>query len=283
MGTDALQKHLSRDHLKEWIESCNLLGIPLTSEMGKAVLHEYESCFRSGSVPFGAAASQAGDANLPFTKDHFVDALMIWIVADDQGSSLQLEHFRGCAQQVLRKDLSLMLDVEIQWSSTYAMVDHALQLHLAISQFFTSDDFRDLAWNYLLSDGDWDLLKEMKLALEVPHMFRQRLLAEKTPTLCDAIPAFEAMFGKWSQSCLAHPIIDSAIYTLAMAVNPRMKLDFYQLWQKEEYDEAKELFVEAIQKYIGPGDSSPSDEENEEHETMVSWADCILEGSSAVS
>ena len=42
-------------------------------------------------------------------------------------------------------------------------------------------------------------------------MFQQRLSAEKTPTLCDAIPAFEAMFGKWSQLRLAHPIIGSAI------------------------------------------------------------------------
>jgi len=32
---------------------------------------------------------------------------------------------------------------------------------------------------------------------QVPHAFQQRLSSEKTPTLCDTIPSFEAMVQKW--------------------------------------------------------------------------------------
>ncbi|KAE9384891.1 hypothetical protein BT96DRAFT_756760, partial [Gymnopus androsaceus JB14] len=109
------------------------------------------------------------------------------------------------------KDLQLILDVDIHWSSTYAMVNCASILHLAISSFFTSNDFRNLAPTYLLSDEDWSLLDKMKDALEIPHLFQQCLSAEKTPTLCDAIPAFEAMLGKWSELRHSHWDIRSAI------------------------------------------------------------------------
>jgi len=32
---------------------------------------------------------------------------------------------------------------------------------------------------------------------QVPHAFQQCLSSEKTPTLCDTIPSFEAMVQKW--------------------------------------------------------------------------------------
>jgi len=35
--------------------------------------------------------------------------------------------------------------------------------------------------------------------LKVPHAFQQQLLYKKTPTLCDAIPSFEAMSAKWEE------------------------------------------------------------------------------------
>jgi hypothetical protein len=39
----------------------------------------------------------------------------------------------------------------------------------------------------------------------VPHAFQQKLSAEKTPTLCNARPAFEAMINKWQQMQLDNP------------------------------------------------------------------------------
>ena len=41
--------------------------------------------------------------------------------------------------------------------------------------------------------------------LQIPHAFQQRLSAEKTPTLCDAIPSFEAMIRVWKEHQVKHP------------------------------------------------------------------------------
>ncbi|KIK49881.1 hypothetical protein GYMLUDRAFT_124374, partial [Collybiopsis luxurians FD-317 M1] len=45
----------------------------------------------------------------------------------------------------------------------------------------------------------------------VPHLFQQCLSAEKTPTLCDTIPAFEAMFAKWSNLQHTYPQLSGAL------------------------------------------------------------------------
>lgn len=51
--------------------------------------------------------------------------------------------------------------------------------------------------------------------LQVPHAFQQRLSAEKTPTLGDAIPAFEAMQIVWKAQQVKNPktafIIDAGL------------------------------------------------------------------------
>ena len=41
--------------------------------------------------------------------------------------------------------------------------------------------------------------------LQIPHAFQQWLSAEKTPTLCDAIPSFEAMIRIWKEHQVRHP------------------------------------------------------------------------------
>lgn len=98
--------------------------------------------------------------------------------------------------------------------------------------------------------------------MQIPHAFQQRLSAEKTPTLCEALPAFEAMKKKWEEQQVENPesayIIDAGLdkletyrdcaalvpaYVLAMGmsyfparpslltlhvvVNPAMKLEWY--------------------------------------------------------
>jgi hypothetical protein len=39
----------------------------------------------------------------------------------------------------------------------------------------------------------------------VLHAFQKRLSAEKTPTLGDALPAFEAMISQWEKQQVQHP------------------------------------------------------------------------------
>ena len=40
---------------------------------------------------------------------------------------------------------------------------------------------------------------------KIPHAFQQWLSYEKTPTLCHAIPAFEAMLNIWGRYQQSHP------------------------------------------------------------------------------
>ena len=39
---------------------------------------------------------------------------------------------------------------------------------------------------------------------QVPHAFQQHLSYEETPTLCDAIPSFEALKSKWQEHQTQH-------------------------------------------------------------------------------
>ncbi|KAF5373365.1 hypothetical protein D9757_009741 [Collybiopsis confluens] len=209
-----------------------------------------------------------------------------------RGSNIRRAHFLACVKQIMQKELQLILDMDIRWSSTYLMVDRAILLRLAISRFFTFDDFQDLARIHFLSENDWALLVEMKDALEC-------LSAEKTPTLCDAIPAFEAMVAKWSDLKSIYPRLSYALeaglaklqdyinlvrpvpaYTLAMAINPAMKLDYYQLFEPDRFLNAKNLFIDAIKGYITPESvARPQVATTAAPETVLSWADRMLQGS----
>ena len=41
--------------------------------------------------------------------------------------------------------------------------------------------------------------------MQVSHAFQQHLSYEKTPTLCNAIPSFEALKSKWEEHQVLHP------------------------------------------------------------------------------
>ena len=43
------------------------------------------------------------------------------------------------------------------------------------------------------------------LIWKIPHAFQQRLSAEKTPTLCYALPSFEGLKSKWEEYQEDHP------------------------------------------------------------------------------
>ncbi|KAF9488805.1 hypothetical protein BDN71DRAFT_1435876 [Pleurotus eryngii] len=70
------------------------------------------------------------------------------------------------------------------------MIDCMLLLHEAINQFLVKEDFTELC-QYQLGTAEWDVLKAFQLVLQVSHTFQQHLSSEKTPTLCDTIPAFK--------------------------------------------------------------------------------------------
>ncbi|KAF8151682.1 hypothetical protein B0H34DRAFT_664757, partial [Crassisporium funariophilum] len=114
-----------------------------------------------------------------------------------RASSLRRQHFA----QITKNhgfDLQLLRDVDTRWSSTLYMIERALLLEKPLDALAFSREFEDLQ-RYQLSQAQWDALAIVREILLVPDAFQQKLSAEKTPTLCNAIPAFDAMVSIWKE------------------------------------------------------------------------------------
>ena len=72
---------------------------------------------------------------------------------------------------------------------------------------------------------------------QISHAFQQWLSAEKTPTLCDAIPSFEAMIHIWKEHQVKHP------ETAGIVQAGLDKLSIYQ-----EHADLNPMYVVAMSK-----------------------------------
>ncbi|KAJ7142834.1 hypothetical protein C8R44DRAFT_603285, partial [Mycena epipterygia] len=144
------------------------------------------------------------------------------------------------------KDLQLLRVVGTRWSSTLLMMDRAILLCAVC--FVAPHSFPELNLHkYKLGEKEWEALAVFKRILDLPHAFQQKLSAEKTPTLGDALPAFEAMIKIWQRQQIQHPetahIIQKGIdklaayqervqnvpaYSFAMILNPATKLKWFE-------------------------------------------------------
>ncbi|KAF8954331.1 hypothetical protein BDZ97DRAFT_1677140, partial [Flammula alnicola] len=116
-----------------------------------------------------------------------------------QALSLRCQHFSQLIKTYLKgKDLQLLCDVDVRWRSTYLMIKCALELKNPLDAITQTEEFDELR-KYRLSDSEWDALVTARNILEVPFDFQQKFSAEKTPTLCDTIPHFEAMIQVWKE------------------------------------------------------------------------------------
>ncbi|KAF5367905.1 hypothetical protein D9757_011237 [Collybiopsis confluens] len=209
------------------------------------------------------------------------------VIREIRSSGLRRDYFSWCTERVNIRDLQLLLDIDIRWSSTYIMINRALVLRPALSQFFTNEDYRHL---HTLSADDWVFLKDIRDVLEVPHLFQQRLSAQKTPTLCWALPSFAAMVEEYKSQMQRFPYLTDVIqagidklnnyyqrlynipaYILAMVLNPEAKLSFYN--DAYDRDHAKSIFIDAVKSYRG------NDAENVLPEiTELTFAERFLRG-----
>ncbi|KAJ7871116.1 hypothetical protein B0H13DRAFT_1634514, partial [Mycena leptocephala] len=197
-----------------------------------------------------------------------------------RASSLRRQYFSEILKALQQKDLQLLRDVDTRWSSTLLMIDRAILLREAIDKFLSDPQFRELH-KYKLGDEDWKALELFKRILAVPHAFQQKLSAEKTPTLGDALPAFEAMIKAWEKQQGKYPeavdIIQMGIdklgayrdrvegvpaYIFAMSeflfpllahlfieypvINPAVKLSWFENNHPERTQWARELFVNEV-------------------------------------
>ncbi len=82
MSTDVLRHHLLDHHLTSWLTKCDRLGIQVRS-----VQKCYQDAINKFYIKHGkqpASSSLNSPEHSPFSHDAFIDALIVWIVADDQ-------------------------------------------------------------------------------------------------------------------------------------------------------------------------------------------------------
>ncbi|KAH9946449.1 hypothetical protein B0H21DRAFT_693676 [Amylocystis lapponica] len=82
----------------------------------------------------------------------------------------------------------LLRDVDTHWSSMFLMIDRFLELCAAIQQFLAKQQTMS---DVMPEKHVLDVLKDIRDFLEIPHIVQEVLSAERTPTLCMVLPAYE--------------------------------------------------------------------------------------------
>jgi hypothetical protein len=77
-GTGVLRRHLFEHHADAWIEGCDKLHIPITAKDAQRVVVDYRN--RKGQ----ARTNSTKQLGCPFSQEAFVDAIVEFIVANDQ-------------------------------------------------------------------------------------------------------------------------------------------------------------------------------------------------------
>ncbi|EAU80422.2 hypothetical protein CC1G_12736 [Coprinopsis cinerea okayama7 len=85
-GTTVLRTHLYDHHLADWVDSCDEAGISITAEFVQKKVEVHRQSSRQGT---GAGTAPQRDSSVipqsyPYSHDTFIDALVKWIVSDDQ-------------------------------------------------------------------------------------------------------------------------------------------------------------------------------------------------------
>ena len=79
-SSTTLRKHLAHDHIHQWLSICNQKGIKVTAKLVAWEIDEYHTS-HGESVEHGSEATRQ-----KFLKEGFIDAVVEWIVSDDQVS-----------------------------------------------------------------------------------------------------------------------------------------------------------------------------------------------------
>lgn len=189
-----------------------------------------------------------------------------------RASSIRRQQFSQIVKTFMGKDLQLLRDVDTRWSSALLMIERALILERCLESFLNIPEFHNLRDKYHLTDEEWNALSVAREILLIPFAFQQRLSAQKTPTLCDAIPSFEAMIRTWKEMQLEffggpeYDVIDKGLdklsvyleraelvpaYVISMVLNPSIKLRHYAEHAPEKLQWAKETLRDALLPYHG--------------------------------
>jgi hypothetical protein len=90
-SSGVLRKHLYEHHIEAWVEGCDRLKYQIKAQEALPYVNEYRAR-KQGKT--GTAPNPEPDKNRQnFSQEAFVDALVEFIVSDDQVSCLSLPRF----------------------------------------------------------------------------------------------------------------------------------------------------------------------------------------------
>lgn len=81
-STYGLRKHLCNNHLDEWAKQCKEKKLVIGGEEARAIVADYWR--QRGEMVDGANSSQSNQARLSFTAENFIQAILKFVVSDDQ-------------------------------------------------------------------------------------------------------------------------------------------------------------------------------------------------------
>jgi hypothetical protein len=91
-SSGVLRKHLYEHHIDAWVEGCDKLKIPIKAKEAASHVDAYR--VRKHQKTGTTSNSEPGKKRTPFSQEAFVDAIVEFIVGDDQVSFSLLPLFK---------------------------------------------------------------------------------------------------------------------------------------------------------------------------------------------
>ncbi|KAF5355385.1 hypothetical protein D9757_014616 [Collybiopsis confluens] len=174
--------------------------------------------------------------------------------------------------------LMTILDMKVQWSSTFNMMFRSYMLREAIDIFIlklisteTSAFKKSKLKQLRMNDSDWESLSEFASLLEFADDAQQAFSSDQYPSLYLAIPALETLHARWSECrddmvyAAYKPALTASLdvvqkyydktanndaYIYAMLLNPASKLSYFkENWDVELLSDVRSLVENMFKDY----------------------------------
>jgi hypothetical protein len=91
-GTTVLRNHLANEHIENWVKTCDKFKISITAQVAQKAVNAYRQ--QRGQPQESANHSEGPVPHVrEYSREAFVDAIVEWIVADDQVCSFSFLNY----------------------------------------------------------------------------------------------------------------------------------------------------------------------------------------------